>query len=230
MELTPRLKKAYALLGEAECIVDIGTDHAYLPIKLVEDGRFHRAVAADIAPGPLEIARENVCAAGLSDRIETVISDGFESVAAPEDYSVAVCGMGGEMIASVMAASKEKFSGARRVVLQPMTKEEKLREFLWDNGYEIIVDGAAEEDARTYTVISAIYTGHRTGHTVSELYLGLRDQREETPIMLKKLEKFHAKHTAIRHSVSLSGGDASFEDMLVRAAETEIIYLREKLK
>ena len=230
-ELTPRLKRVYDLLGEGGCFIDVGCDHALLPIKLIQSGRFARAVACDVAQGPLGSAKENIDGAGLTDNIKTVLSDGLEAVERPgEPYAVAVCGMGGEMIASIMARSAEKFRGARRVVLQPMTKEEKLREYLWDNGYEIIIDGTATETPHVYTVISAIYTGHRTAHTVPETYLGRREEREMSPAALAKLEKFHAKHRAIRHSLSLSGNDATFENVLVAAAETEILNMSEKLR
>ena len=231
VELTPRLKRVYDLLGEGEHVVDVGCDHAYLAVRLILDGRFKTAEACDVAEGPLSTARENIEAAGLSDRIKTTLSDGLLSVGVPEgSYSIAVCGMGGELIASIIADSAEKFKGAKRIVLQPMTKEEKLREYLWDNGYEIIIDGAAKEEGHVYTVISAIRTGTRCAHTVPELYLGKREEREASAVAVEKLERFHAKHAAIRHSLSLADRNSSFEDMLVLAAEKEILYMREKLR
>ena len=79
-ELTPRLKKVYDMLGEGDLIVDVGCDHAYLPIKLVADGKYRRAISSDIVPGPLAAARTNIEREGLSDRIETVLSDGLDAV------------------------------------------------------------------------------------------------------------------------------------------------------
>ncbi len=227
-ELTPRLKKVYDMLGEGDLIVDVGCDHAYLPIKLVADGKYRRAISSDIVPGPLSAARSNIAREGLSDKIATVLSDGLDAVEVQGDFAVSICGMGGDTVASVLASDKAK--RARLIVVQPMTKEEHLRRFLWESGFEILSEEAASEADKIYIAMSLRYTGNITEFTEEETYLGKREARAVSPDMARRLELFHGRHNAIRHAVASSGGDASNEDRLVLAAEREILDIREKMK
>ena len=227
-ELTPRLKKVYDMLGSGELIVDVGCDHAYLPIKLVGDGKYRRAISSDIVPGPLSAARTNIEREGLSERIVTVLSDGLSDVDASGDFALSVCGMGGDTASSVL--SSEKARRARLIVVQPMTKEEHLRRFLWESGFEITREEAVAEGGKIYLAMAVIYTGKPTDYTYEETFLGKRGARVTSPDMARRLEHFHGRHSAIRHSIAAAGGDASQEDALVRAAEREILDIRERLK
>ena len=227
-ELTPRLKLVYDMLGEGDLVVDVGCDHAYLPIKLVSDGKYRRAIASDIVEGPLAAAAKNIREALLEGAITTCLSDGLEKVAVEDGFSLAVCGMGGDAVASVL--SSEKAKRARLAVLQPMTKEEHLRCHLWENGFEITSERAVAEGGKIYAAMAVVYTGKNTPYGEAELYLGKREARAPSRDMARRLELFHGRHAAIRNSIARSGGDASFDDMLVRAAEREILNIREKLR
>ena len=227
-ELTPRLKKVYDMLDCGDLVVDVGCDHAYLPIKLVADGRYRRAISSDIVPGPLAAAKANVEREGLEGKIATVLSDGLDAVEPDGDFSLSVCGMGGDTVAYVL--SSEKAKRAKLTVVQPMTKEEHLRKFLWDSGYAILSEEAVSEGDKTYIVLALKHMGEITVYTDEETYLGKREARVASPDMARRLEQFHGRHMAIRHAVASSGGDASLDDRLVRAAEREILDIREKLK
>lgn len=231
MELTPRLKTVYDMLSGGDVLVDVGCDHGYLPAAALIRGKYARAVASDINEGPLSSARQNIASLGLDDRCSFVLCDGLTGVAVPDgDYSVAVCGMGGDLIASILDASGEHKIRASSFVLQPMSKACRLRKYLFENGFGVSLERYVFEGERAYTVMKAAYTGADTEYAEPELYLGKREAREASASTLKKLERFHGKHRALRHSLSLSGHDSSFEDMLVRAAEEEIKYTREILK
>ena len=224
MELTPRLKLVYGMLGGGDTLIDVGTDHAYLPIKLVADGKYSRAVASDIAKGPLASARENIAAAGLDGKIETALSDGFESVALPDGgFSVAVCGMGGEMIASVLSSSEEISRRAKLLVLQPMTKDEKLREYLWKNGFEILEERAASEGEKVYIAMAAHYTGERVEYTEEELYVGKADALAPSDDMERRLEKIFDRYTKIWRA----SGEEKYH-FLAEAAKDVLELLRRK--
>lgn len=198
MELTPRLKCIYDMLGEGATLIDVGTDHAYLPLALVSDGKYRRAVASDIAKGPLASAKENIAAAGLEDKIDTVLSDGFRSVDRPDgDFAVAVCGMGGEMIASVLSSSEDVSRSARFLVLQPMTKDEKLREYLWENGFEILEERAVSEGEKVYIVLAARYAGESAAYTETELYVGKAEALSPSDDMERRLERLCERYTNI---------------------------------
>ena len=232
MELTPRLKCVYDSLGEGETLIDVGCDHADLAIKLLEDGKYIFACMTDVAEGPLATARRNVEEANIDrEKYELAISDGFISVPEPSgDFSVAVCGMGGELIASILEMAPDWVKTAERIILQPMTKACRLRKFLWDNGYEITLERAVAEGERYYVVMIVRFTGRLTEYNDAELHLGKREAREVSRDMQKRLEHFHGKHAAIRHSIASAGGDASEIDALVKAAEAEILDIRGKMK
>ena len=174
-KLTPRLQAAAELITNAESVIDIGTDHGYLPIYLLLAGKAKIAAAADIRKGPLDNARENISLYGVE--IKTCLSDGFKQVS--EKYHTAcICGMGGETIASVIADGKDITPDT--LILQPMTGAEKLRKYLFENGYSIETEVFVTEGTKVYCIIKACKTGKNTPYTYADLYLGkTRPQTEE---------------------------------------------------
>ncbi len=166
-KLTPRLQAAADMIEYEESVIDIGTDHGYLPIYLLLAGKAKSAVAADIRTGPLENAKDNILSYGVE--VSTLLSNGFEKVT--KKYSCAfVCGMGGETIAEIIK------NGSRvapdTLVLQPMTGCEKLRKYLFENGYEITDEKFVSEGSKVYCLIKAQKTGKNTTFTYADLFLG----------------------------------------------------------
>ena len=166
-KLTPRLQAAADMITFADSVIDIGTDHGYLPIYLLLAGKAKSAVAADMRVGPLENAAENIRAFGVD--AETVLSDGFEKI--NTKYSCAfICGMGGETIAEIMR--KGGCVTPDTLVLQPMTGCDKLRKYLFENGYALTDEGFVSEGSKVYCIIKAKKTGKNTPYTYADLFLG----------------------------------------------------------
>ncbi len=156
--LTRRLTAAFELIRASRAVADIGTDHAYLPIALVAEGRCTKAYASDIGKGPLERAAANIAELGLSDRIETVLTDGaawFDGVA--DEFVIA--GMGGELIYRIISDAPFLKSKDIHMVLQPMTKVPFLRGALLRDGFYIEREKLVKEDGKIYTVMSVFYDG-----------------------------------------------------------------------
>lgn len=132
-----RLLSAIPYLRAGGVVADIGTDHAYLPIELCRRGICRRAVACDINEGPISAARANIRAAGLSDRIDTLCTDGLHGVEpyAPDD--ILIFGMGGELIVRILCEAPWVRNDRIGLILQPMSRAEILRRYLWENGFEI---------------------------------------------------------------------------------------------
>lgn len=168
--LTPRLALVAELLGKGKCVADIGTDHAYLPARLVLDGKFERAIASDVVPGPVENARRTVEALGISDRVEVRMAPGLDGIQTGEADAVAIAGMGGELIASILETGKHVIEVP--AVVQPMTTEERLRKSLGEMGYEIREEKLVTEGRRIYTVLRVDYTGEIRTVSEEEAYLG----------------------------------------------------------
>lgn len=133
IKLTERLAMAASFVRDNAFVADIGTDHAKLPIYLVQTGKAARCIACDINKMPLERARTNINEYGLDDKIELLLTNGLQGVESYGVTDVIIAGMGGELIQEILKNSKVKKHGTR-FILQPMTKESELRRWLYDNG------------------------------------------------------------------------------------------------
>ena len=165
IKLTPRLMTAVPYVRGGRLVADIGTDHAYLPIYLceqrrltpvsVKNGETLCAVAADINKGPVERADQHIAEARLTKYIKTLQTDGLTGLDAFDPADIIIFGMGGELIASILAAAPWAGGAGKRLILQPMTHAEKLREYLLSAGFAIIGETLSREGDRIYQTICA---------------------------------------------------------------------------
>ena len=162
---------ACAGLVAGERAADVGTDHGYLPIYLIEKGICKSAVACDINEKPLASARANIQKAGASDSISSFLSDGLDSVPDEGITDVIIAGMGGELIADII--SRAPWIKERRVnlVLQPMTKWDHLRRYLYDNCFDVTREVPCRDGKFVYSVMQAVYTGKTPDHPCDLRYL-----------------------------------------------------------
>lgn len=153
-----RLLTCAELVTGTGTAVDVGTDHAYLPIYLIESGKCKSVIACDIADGPLSGAEKRVDNAGLHDKIRLIKSDGLDSV--PDDgvSDVIAAGMGGELIADIIDRAAWLKRGVN-LVLQPNSKAGLLHRYLYENGFKIKCEKAVRDRRFIYVVMSAEYTG-----------------------------------------------------------------------
>jgi len=149
VKLDERLAACAALVRRGSSVADIGTDHALIPIFLWQSG-WTDIIASDVKPGPLNCARENIEKYGAD--VKLILSDGFENLPPCDDIIIA--GMGGETIAEILEGCKHK-SKNTRFILQPMTKQERLRDWLFQNSFEVIHETLTCERKRKYTIIYA---------------------------------------------------------------------------
>ncbi len=134
-------------------VADIGTDHAHLPIYLVQNGAVCRAIASDIKNGPLAVARENVSKQLLDDRIELRLGGGLSPYQVGEVDVFVIAGMGGHTIADILAADDRLARSVHYLVLQPMQNRPFLRSWLYDNGYAIDCEVIARESDKFYHIL-----------------------------------------------------------------------------
>ena len=154
-----RLASAAYFVREGSVFCDVGTDHAYLPIYLLQCGRIARAVAADIGEGPLACAREHLSEVGLLDSVKLVRTDGLAGLADEGITDIAVCGMGGELICRIIDAAPFVQNPDIRLILQPMTHVSDLRRYLSENGFFIEAERLSRAAGRVYTCLSVGYDG-----------------------------------------------------------------------
>ena len=154
--LSSRLRACCNFVCPGDRVADIGTDHGYLGIWLLEQGIARSVIAADIVPGPLSAAKNNAAKFGFADRMEFYLSDGVQSI--PRDFDTMVCaGMGGDTMISILSAAPWLQDTKYRLVLQCQSKTPMLRKYLSDNGWRITEESALKDGRFVYTVMEVYY-------------------------------------------------------------------------
>lgn len=169
IKLTKRLQAIADMVNRGSVPVDVGTDHGYIPVYLVQNKICKTAVACDINEGPLNSCRMLVSQCGFDDKIKCVLSNGLQSVNDEYD-TVIIAGMGGELIADILSRAESIFS--KNIILNPMTHPEIARKWLFDNGFEITKDIIVADGRHHYSIFSAEYVGNVGEKTQSDYYLG----------------------------------------------------------
>ena len=145
------------MVSPGDRVLDIGTDHAYIPIYLVQRGIKGRALACDVNKGPLSIAKDHIANEGLSDRIGLCLSDGLKSVDVSPGDSIIIAGMGGLLIRDIISSSMEKAGLAGEMILQPQSEYGQLRAYLCEAGFVIEDEDALEEEGKFYFLMKTVY-------------------------------------------------------------------------
>lgn len=185
MQLGERLKTIAAFVPKGARVVDVGTDHAYLPIYLVKEGTICFAIAADISEGPLAAAKNSIEAAGMEKIICTRKGDGLTVVEPDEADTITIAGMGGSTIAKILLQSTAVLEQASCLVLQPMGEAAVLRKFLYEHGWYIEDEALASEAGHVYKVLFA-KQGNKSLPNAFELEVG--------PILLQKKPLHFKEH------------------------------------
>lgn len=202
-------------------VADVGTDHAYLPISLLRRGLCSYAVATDIHRGPAEVAAAHLGANGIGEERATVLlTDGLHGTEQFSPTDICIFGMGGEMIARIIDEAPWIKSPSIRLILQPMTRMEFLRDFLDKTGFAIREEKLVKTD-RIYHIICAEYDGKVRSHTPLELLLGAHNMRRRDALCL---ELARQQKTILQASLAgkLQGKhpNTSREDTLLCAIDT----------
>jgi tRNA (adenine22-N1)-methyltransferase len=153
-------------------VADIGTDHAYLPIFLLKTGVARFAYLTDINEGPLARAKENAEAAGLSGRFECILTDGAAALSGLSVTDFCICGMGGELIRDIISRAAFLRDGSIQLLLQPMSREGALREYLFKEGFSIEKEIYSFDAGKYYAAFSVKFTGERLAPSAIECECG----------------------------------------------------------
>lgn len=170
-KLNPRLKLCAEYVNKGSKIVDIGTDHAYLPIWLAKSGKIEAAIAADLRQGPLQSAYSNIEKYNVSDKVKVRLSDGFANINEDEFDIAILAGMGGNLICDII--SKSPWLKYKTLIIQPMTSIFELREFLYQENYIVNDERAVQDDGKVYTVMLIKPTDKSAQYDELYPYIGL---------------------------------------------------------
>ena len=201
ISLSKRLEAIAALIPEDGGVADVGTDHGYIPVWLLQNGFQGRIVATDIHSEPLSSAERTAQKCGLYDKIEFFLCDGLTGVDGTGIKTVVVAGMGGETIISVLSACPWAIQG-RTLILQPMSKPELLRGWLVENGYSISGETLVR-DGVIYVLITASQ-GFSSPLSAAERLTGRFELISGDPLFPKKLEGHIARSERVISGLSVS--------------------------
>ena len=154
--MNKRLDLLYEMIpSDGLGVIDVGTDHGQIPIRLAKSGYSGNIFASDVAEGPLNTARTAAHAAGVENKIRFLHCDGLD-LCSPEDISdILIAGMGGDTICGILDRAEWIFSGQYRLILQPMTRPEVLRYWLIHNEFSINLEAVVREEQHVYQLFRA---------------------------------------------------------------------------
>lgn len=232
--LSKRLCAVAGMVTRGNRVCDVGCDHGFVPVYLVQQGISPVVLAMDLREGPLRAAREHVLAYGLEGQIATRLSDGLHNYKTGEADTLVCAGMGGGLMRRILEAEREKTDSFQELVLQPQSEIEKFRRFLRESGYGILDEEMVAEDGKFYQVIRAGRGGTPAGHGVKERDLcKLEDRygpvllRKKTSVFLSFLEHEKAVYEEILANLRAQG--LTEQRRRERYAEVEVLLRDNRL-
>ena len=156
LKISERLATVARLIPKGAHLVDIGTDHGYVPIWLLQNGLISSAIAMDVNKGPLARAKENRDRYGFTDVMELRLSNGFEKLKSGEGDSVLIAGMGGPLMIRIIEEGRQNASAIQTWVLQPQSEIPSVRRYLHEHHFDIIEEIMLKDEGKYYMAMKAV--------------------------------------------------------------------------
>ncbi len=219
-----------AMVSSGGVLADVGTDHGYIPIALIQEQKIKAAIAMDINKGPLARAAENIKAAHLEDYIETRLSDGVAVLDAGEADSIVIAGMGGGLTLHILQDGGQVCASASELILQPQSDIRKVREFLREQQYKITDEDMVCEDGKYYSVMKAVRDESgdiqmRMNSETKAAYdiYGPLLLRNGNPVLRRYLVRQHIQLTGILGKLMSQAPSAAIDQRILEI-QTELHY------
>ena len=186
--ISKRLELVASFVPQGAVLLDVGSDHAYLPIELVERGQIKSAIAGEVVEGPYKSAVKNVESHNLKERIQVRLADGLAAFEEADQVSViTIAGMGGRLIATILKEGLEKLANVERLILQPNNREDDLRIWLQANGFQIVAESILEEEGKFYEIL--VVESGQMKLSASDVRFGPFLSKEVSPVFVQKWQK-----------------------------------------
>ena len=199
INISERLKCVAGLVNKGAWVADIGTDHAYLPIYLVQNGISNKVYACDVRKEPLRRAKLHIDEYGLSDKITTQLCDGLKGINKGDVDTVTICGMGGKLMKNILKAGIDKLGDNTQLVLSAQSELRDFRKYLLEAGIYIKSEHMLLEDGKYYFIFDCVY------NTQDEYYLNV------TNIQQNNIYE-HAAVAGDIHNNNIHNNDSHKED------------------
>ena len=224
LQLQPRLQCIASLVPQGARLADVGTDHGYLPVWLLQHGRIESAIASDINALPLDHARATAREYGVTERMDFRLCPGLAKIKAEECDAIAIAGMGGETILGILEAAPWTHEGVHTLILQPQSAGQALRQYLAEHSFAIEREALARDGHFFYTVLRA-KKGHMPPLSPGQQYASPQLLRADGPLLGPYLARIE---TALAGTVL--GLQRADEPEKLRYYETALAEIREMRK
>ncbi len=152
--LSKRLGAVASYVQKGSRLADVGSDHAYLPLFLVENSTIDFAVAGEVVQGPYQSALKNVAQAGQLEQIQVRLANGLAAIESSDRIdTITIAGMGGRLIVDILEADRDKLEKVKRLILQPNNREDELRIWLEAHGFQIVAEEMVTENQKFYEIL-----------------------------------------------------------------------------
>ena len=186
--ISKRLELVASFVPQGAVLLDVGSDHAYLPIDLVERGQIRNAIAGEVVEGPYQSAVKNVEAHGLKEKIQVRLANGLAAFEEADQVSVInIACMGGRLIATILEEGLDKLASVQRLILQPNNREDDLRIWLQDHDFHIVAESILEEAGKFYEIL--VVEAGQMKLSASDVRFGPFLSKEVSPIFVQKWQK-----------------------------------------
>ncbi len=218
-----------SLVTPGNRLADVGTDHGYIPIALVQEGRIPCALAMDVNRGPLLRAEEHIRETGLAPSITTRLSDGVSMLRPGEADSVLIAGMGGPLMIRILREGDGVLRSVKELILQPQSEIPGVRRFLENAGYRITDEDMVYEDGKYYTAMRAVHGDMAWEQEIFYQYGKLLLEGRH-PVLKQFLERRGRVCGQILDSLQKKGRDAARTGSRIQEMEEELALIRAGLK
>lgn len=233
MELSDRLRAVADLVTPHLIIADVGTDHGYVPIYLVQNKICPKAIAMDVNQGPLERAEMHIRAYHLESKIQTRLSDGLKELRQGEADAVILAGMGGGLMIRILESSKEVVNAMKECILQPQTELYRVREYLLKEGFDFLEEKMILEEGKYYPMMK-IRPPRETKETEernaqvrlwskAELTYGKLLIQQKNPVLMEYLQREHSAKKRILMQLHSQATAAAAERISELEQEQQLI-------
>ena len=207
IELGERLTKVASFVPKDSKVCDVGSDHAYLPVYLIQNNQITSAIAGEVVEGPFLSAKQTVRDYRMEERIEVRFGDGLQILSKDDEITaITICGMGGELISRILEAGfgGGHLSGEERLILQPNVAEHFVREWLMKHSYRITRETVVEDNHRLYEIIVAEPVEETVKYTELELKYGPILLKEPSELSVAKWTRMNRKNKEILEQLQKS--------------------------
>jgi len=170
MKINKRLIAVAEYVSDNSKVIDVGCDHAFLCIYLVQNKKNVFCIASDVNEGPLKQARKNIDQYNLTDKIEVRLGSGLDTIDNDVD-TVVISGMGGKTICNILKDGRDKLDCINELVLSPNSDFYIVRKCISDLGYTIESEQIVQDKGKFYPIIH-LQKGNKR-YTKKQLLLGV---------------------------------------------------------